>query len=827
MPFYPPDISGLTWWLKPQHYPLLAQDDPITFWPDEGGQQENATQVDPAVAPTYELNAVNGFPAAKFNGVDQFMDGPGASGIIDPAHYSVMISAYFPDVTTEQTLFSAGSQVRMYVENDEFKTLNAGDTSTYPITVGWHTVALQKFGNTIRSMVDDPFAKILIPTSPPATAAFLIGKDAGGNFFNGMILEIIIHIFGQQQQSFAKTFAYAMRNCIDRGEPLEQERDSLSRRMAANERSRMVITMDTPLNFLNSELLQPHAMSHPQIPHPSGEGAGLEKWNRRVLNLMGRTEKVGQYTLSLELADRTGVSHLYRESGVAEFTAAPRREGVAVSGMGVRRLYSHQTELLLPAPSGIVDQVLPGNDLGHPDGTFQDAETAINYLLRSSFVDGLDDITVTGASGSVDVIDDVSGAIKLFGVRREPTDNGLNLLPITTKHIKMTAGNPHTADLVAEWPLSVIEELDIMSSSVANPTVITTAETHGLTTGDEITIIGHTGSTPDINGTHVVVVVNSNTFTIPVDVTIAGEDGNFEKLIQPNRGVCLSVDHLDSDGALFWALQNDQDSEWWDDVAEGWDPSLVWNEFPEQSFVIGRSRSNPIIYSLSTWRALVQLGLPNVLAVDASEHDVYHLQLDDHPFPTSRWVQDNTYIGRRKAVGLCFFENPAAKMFNEPCFTIAMRITPPWNGDDLLKTATAGGHLVDLWKVQYANPPTGDYWAGRFKSIAEVQQWELAINNDPSVEVAFQDTNPPQRGVEIPVIWRCTSAADGELDLEPNTMSVFADGVRGTDRPFTIIRPTPIVNPRLEFNLHGATVRDVHFDYRVWSDEECVAWSLL
>src|SRR5688572_14962042 len=43
-------------------------------------------------------------------------------------------------------------------------------------------------------------------------------------------------------------------------------------------------------------------------------------------------------------------------------------------------------------------------------------------------------------------------------------------------------------------------EVGIASSSVANPSVITTSTPHGLDTGDQIVIANHAGSTPSING---------------------------------------------------------------------------------------------------------------------------------------------------------------------------------------------------------------------------------------------------------------------------------------------------------------------------------------
>ncbi len=65
----------------------------------------------------------------------------------------------------------------------------------------------------------------------------------------------------------------------------------------------------------------------------------------------------------------------------------------------------------------------------------------------------------------------------------------------------------------------------IATSSVANPTVITTTAPHGLVSGDTVVIAGHVGSTPAIGGAYVVTVTGATTFTIPVNVTVGGTGG--------------------------------------------------------------------------------------------------------------------------------------------------------------------------------------------------------------------------------------------------------------------------------------------------------------
>jgi hypothetical protein len=65
----------------------------------------------------------------------------------------------------------------------------------------------------------------------------------------------------------------------------------------------------------------------------------------------------------------------------------------------------------------------------------------------------------------------------------------------------------------------------VSTSSIADPSVITTASAHGFATGDSVTIAGHVSAIPDINGTHTVTFISATTFSIPVNVTTDGTGG--------------------------------------------------------------------------------------------------------------------------------------------------------------------------------------------------------------------------------------------------------------------------------------------------------------
>lgn len=107
-------------------------------------------------------------------------------------------------------------------------------------------------------------------------------------------------------------------------------------------------------------------------------------------------------------------------------------------------------------------------------------------------------------------------------------DGSTNNWPLLYQPANSPSGFPVTDGVVLEagvhYPITPL--VDILTSSVANPTVITTRHPHGLATGDTVLIQSHTGSTPTINGTRTVTVTGLRTFTIPVNVTVAGTGGS-------------------------------------------------------------------------------------------------------------------------------------------------------------------------------------------------------------------------------------------------------------------------------------------------------------
>ncbi len=81
------------------------------------------------------------------------------------------------------------------------------------------------------------------------------------------------------------------------------------------------------------------------------------------------------------------------------------------------------------------------------------------------------------------------------------------------------------------------QAVPITSNTLANPTVVTTPIPHKLTTGDVVLISGVAGSTPTINGERTVTVLSPTSFSVPVNVTVAGTGGAFVRSSSNNGGV--------------------------------------------------------------------------------------------------------------------------------------------------------------------------------------------------------------------------------------------------------------------------------------------------
>jgi len=121
--------------------------------------------------------------------------------------------------------------------------------------------------------------------------------------------------------------------------------------------------------------------------------------------------------------------------------------------------------------------------------------------------------TTSGAEAAV-MTTDVLSALYLFGPDGN-TKDALRLITVAdTTFILNTAATPNYVSTART----------ITGNTAANPTVVTTAPGHGLSTGDIVATEG-SNSTPTINGSHTITVLSGTTFSVPINVTVAGTTG--------------------------------------------------------------------------------------------------------------------------------------------------------------------------------------------------------------------------------------------------------------------------------------------------------------
>jgi hypothetical protein len=208
------------------------------------------------------------------------------------------------------------------------------------------------------------------------------------------------------------------------------------------------------------------------------------------------------------------------------------------------RLIRHYSTILqFDDGSGTFTNFTGSYDQPATDVRIKSQETNGNFYFTTS--SGIKKISETQGSdiSASSIID--AGAVKALDVELS-LDTNSSWLPsgytvgyrtlwgIEDNNKNLLLGTPSPATQITN---DVLVEGTITVISMASPTQITSA-THGLISTDVIVISG-SNSTPSIDGTYVVTVVDANNFTIPVNVTVAGTTGEWYK--EDSRSVSITI----------------------------------------------------------------------------------------------------------------------------------------------------------------------------------------------------------------------------------------------------------------------------------------------
>jgi hypothetical protein len=175
------------------------------------------------------------------------------------------------------------------------------------------------------------------------------------------------------------------------------------------------------------------------------------------------------------------------------------------------------------------------------------ANLQVSRLLAAAFAGNAIGKEFLGASGVYGMTYEVLGQIPQLtkanvGYEVAGTlDRGVILNQAVSK---VASWNTKTDGFSVDYALDPSQPtIPIVSNTLANPTVITTALPHGRTTGDLILITGNITSSPSINGptTYAVTVLSPTTFSIPVNCTTGGTGGSFVRANSANGGAGIQM----------------------------------------------------------------------------------------------------------------------------------------------------------------------------------------------------------------------------------------------------------------------------------------------
>lgn len=259
--------------------------------------------------------------------------------------------------------------------------------------------------------------------------------------------------------------------------------------------------------------------------------------------------------------------------------------------------------------------------------------------------------------------------------------------------------------------------------------------------------------------------------------------------------------HKDDSGqAPYYALQRGVDSNWWKESDQSWNASIQWNPMTV-STKRARYKTKQINVGASNTTLTLRIGQPTASAVAAQINHLYHVQLEQGRFVTSAILTEGA-IATRQADRLTI-SNPS----NAPCM-------PP-------DRATSRFYVKTLWDA--ADVPTSNKTIFYVEHDANNKEWLYydGANTRWAYEVTVAGamvraakSDSPVTGPQKKIVTRRCSSF-GEQGLAAFTISVFVDGVRGTD---AVAAGSPAI-ATAGFTDFGNRLASDQFDGNIYNDD--------
>jgi len=261
-----------------------------------------------------------------------------------------------------------------------------------------------------------------------------------------------------------------------------------------------------------------------------------------------------------------------------------------------------------------------------------------------------------------------------------------------------------------------------------------------------------------------------------------------------------SFDHLDDSGAaLSYAIQRGVDSKWWRDSDQTWQVALTWNAMTVATSAVDRHRTKAIDVGAGATTLTLRVGVPTASGVAGQINHLYHAQIETGPYATGR-ILTTTATYTRAAAVLKVENVHGRRTLNNPQFSGHVQFLSEWSTSDLAAGATRW-----LFDIQYDADNKYRVFYNQTTGAFIFRARIAAVNYDASKVTTVT------RGTVYDIGWRAVGP-EGEESLAPYTISVFVNGVKGTD-----------ANP-------GATPRGIPADsYIYWGSDgngvnQCDGW---
>lgn len=776
---------------------FLSNGSSVTSWLDLSGNGDFTTVL--GTGPTLALNATpTGLPAVQFGGAGG-LSGSAVSTIISASVGTIFVvfkaTAATANSATPQNndAILCGSSVTsmgMFVRNNgpnyiSWNNDGTNDSNSHAISLDNWYIGIWRHGTgNLLSDVDDVFdlpSTASGNTSTTAVAVQLGENPAGTAWLTGYIAAVLTYRETTSEANMASAINYLASKYLTRGDPEKIVRDVLSRRAWEFGDPKSYVEIRGPLTLLDGELLTDIAIADPTGPSPTTSGTatawqtrpdgwgGLNYTSRRPVRITQQSVDLNTLSVSQDGKDLWPISLSYWDSFVPTKTSNPIRQGIGIISRESVRCFTRDSAAWIYDAEGGLVTRIEEGAEKTQAGGVLIETYRKNQLSKSAFVSGTSSLTLSGTG--------VNGS----AIAVSTTDPLLFDTSVSPNSVMLTAGNPHTTPLLVSWPAT--------SQSVYSCYV--RFETRNVT--------------------------SSSGLVYRLQRTIDGAYFNFSSSWGSLTPIDNNISFAPSATTVSQTILK-----------------FINGALGPISAAASSAGASPLILTIGmssggTASRVSHLYYADILTASTSESIIAGL--------SSRIVTDAAPVAQDSDL-LWMVDNSTGVTMRPERGTIMVRTIPQWSGSDLagFSITLPGPHLLHLGPIS----TTGDNSAFAFyynnTTAAPAGLVFSALSSDGSVLSSANFSHVAgltiTAGQEYSFAFRWTSTA-GELGSTGRLLSVFVDGVKGTDANTTGFPASgsslSFYSPRttsFSTKAFNAQFKSLVFKPVALTDEEIYYWSI-